>query len=186
MEDINYHSFRDEADAFDLADDYNTGDEDMEIDFGVDPVSVQHAQKINGKYCVCNEGVTSFLKGLFCKVIAVNDCSRGGNPGQVRIIVYRNQEMFRPKTWMLIPEDKRFEVIGSTWLTETDMRPSIIDHIRGYVAYIVRITFSEIGNEKNAFHYKWWKDSHMVFHLPPLASIVGAFYDTAKAFKYGV
>jgi hypothetical protein len=158
----------------------------MEEDFRIDPASVIHAQKINGKYCVCNGGVSSFLKGLFCKVIAVNDNSRGGNPGQVRIIVYRNQEMFRPKTWMLIPEDKRYEVIGSTWLTETDMRPNIIDHIRGYVAYIARISFSEIGEEKTAFHYKWWKDKYMFSRLPPLASIVGAFYDTVKAFKYGI
>jgi hypothetical protein len=160
-------------------------DYDYDPDMAPSQKDLDHAASVVGKYCTCPEGCTPSLKNVLCKVIAVNTEERGGDASQVRVIMFKNNEMWDPKLWMLIPMGERYEVYGGWWMEPTDARPTMVDRIVGWTSYIARITFSEIGREKTAFHYKWWKDFDARSHAP-VCSILGALYDTVLAFKYGV
>ncbi len=147
---------------------------------------LDHARSLIGKFCKSNGGNTPLLKNLLCKVIAVNDYRRGGNPSQVKMMAYRNNQRWGFKYWWHIgSETKRYEVIGSGWLTETTERPTIKDYILGEISRNLRIIISNLSSEHTAFHYKWWKHDGMWQYLPPIANLVSAFNDFGNAFKYG-
>jgi hypothetical protein len=160
-------------------------DEYDPCDWEPDQKELDHAASVVGKYCTCPDGCTDHLKGMLCKVISVNNEERGGNAAQVKVIVFKNNAMWDFRNWMWCPEGERYEVFGGGWMEPTDARPTMVDRIVGWTAAMTRIAVSEIGREKTAFGYKWWKDADARFHAP-LCSLVGAFCDTARAFKRGV
>ena len=163
---------------FDVDDDYEP------VDYEPTQKDLDHAASLVGKYCTCPEGCTDSLHNMLCKVIAINIDERGGNASQVRCIVFKNDAMWDVGRWMCGPRGERYEVFGGGWMEPTDARPTMVDRIVGWTSYLVRITYSEIGQEKTAFHYKWWKDYAMCY--APVCNLVGALYDTVRAFKYGV
>ncbi len=153
-----------------------------------DPKRHAYAKSIIGKYCVCNsEKYSPFLTNLFCKVVRQGDYRYGGNPGQVHIIVYQNNEGFDFKKWWLIPSREWLECIDSSHLTITDKRPTVSQRLKSIIRNIIRIATSSVEVD---YHYTknkgFFKDTNMHHYLTPEMSLLMAISDTVKAFKYGI
>ncbi|MCK9369901.1 hypothetical protein M0R04_08355 [Candidatus Dojkabacteria bacterium] len=160
-------------------------------DYEETPITLEqknYALSLVGLWCKTKSehGLTPFLDNLLCKVMAVNDTKKGGNPSQVQVLVYRNAHRFVPRTWMCIPNIRTYEIVDSSWLIPTDLRPTIKDYALSVFSINARKVFSSIGNEQTGFKYQWWKHSGMWQYLAPINSMIAALYDTGLAFKYGV
>lgn len=153
-----------------------------------DPKRHEYAKSLVGKYCICQSETTDFLKNLLCKVVKQGDSSRGGNKGQVHIIVYRNNERFEFRKWWFVGTRDWLQCIDSSHIVPTSERPKLIERIKSPMYIIARIITSTIETDYLAtIKYKWaFKDTSMHFCMPPLSSLLMACVDTVRAFKYGV
>ncbi|KKN59264.1 hypothetical protein LCGC14_0543630 [marine sediment metagenome] len=149
---------------------------------------IDHAKSLVGKWCISKgTSCTPLLSNLLCKVLSVNDASRGGNPAQVRMIPFRNKAMFAFHTWWLIPHTDIFEVVDSGWLIPTSERPRKTECVIAYVSMSLRILWGWLSKESMSFKYRWWNTKGLPFnYLPPINSLISAVYDLGRAFKYGV
>ena len=174
-------------DLFELEDDYPDDYPDYEESEPTEK-ELAHAKSLVGKWCSTgNHGCTPFLSGLLCKVTTVNDCKRGGSPSQVRIIPFRNANMFDFYSWWLINSTDFYHIVGGGWLNPTDDRPRKSEYITAYTALFVRTVIGWVSKEHNSFKYRWWNSKGVPFtYLPPINSLVSAVYDLGRAFKYGV
>ncbi len=173
-------------DLFELEDDYPSDYPDYEE---TEPTEKElaHAESLVGKWCATDTKCTGFLSGLLCKVTADNNCKRGGNPAQVRIVPFRNNDMFDFYSWWLINSTDFFHVVDGGWLNPTDDRPANPEYITAYTSLFVRAVIGWVSKERYSFKYRWWDSESLPFtYLPPINSLISAVYDLGRAFKYGV
>jgi hypothetical protein len=151
---------------------------------------LDHAKSIVGKYCISKSDLTltPFLTNLLCKVTRVNDNARGENSTQVRIRVYRCGQMWGFGTWYLIGTSYGDvdQAVDSGWLIPTEERPSFSDRINCVFSTLARMTTSQISQEHQAFHYKWWYRDPIWPYLSPITSLLSALVDFVDSFRYGV
>ncbi len=171
--------FDDEDDElFDIPDDY---------DDTPNPEHIAYAKSLVGKYCTSITHSISYLDNLLCRVICVNDNKRGGNTSQVLMRVYRSNGMWEFRRWWFIGTDRQMlECVDSHHLTETMERPTINEYIASTLSAIARIITANLSTEHTSFKYGWWHDEYMWRHISPLSSLLAAFCDLPRAFKYGV
>lgn len=164
--------------------------DDYSMDYDEEPPTqkeLDYAKSLVGKFCLSKSDCTPFLSNLLCKVTRVNNDSRGGNPTQVWVKVYRCKQMWAFKTWYLIGTNgEKSQVVDSGWLISTDRRPTFLDRINYAISTPARIVTCWISQEHKAFQYEWWYRDSIWQYLPPIAGLLSSFVDFIDSFRYGI
>lgn len=145
---------------------------------------IAYANSLVGKWVESKESFPYYP--FLGRVVRVNDYSRGGNPSQIHIKVFRARNMWEWLDWKLMWHSYDFtEVSDSAWMVITNNRPTIKNRLSRFFCLLLRTPVRMFLKER--FNIRTYgKYSRDIGNYTPLfANLYAGIYDVFYWMKHG-
>ncbi|KKM96753.1 hypothetical protein LCGC14_1174900 [marine sediment metagenome] len=148
------------------------------------PEQIAYAKSLVGKWVEATSGYPYYP--CLAQVVRQGDYSRGGNPGQVLMRVFRASNTWDWLHWKLMWHDSEItQCTDSSWFVPTDIHPTLRDYLRRYLMLTLRTPvryFLKVKFELRTYS-GYVGGTHKYSSIP--ANLYGGIYDVFYWMKHG-